>query len=839
VAAKKKSKNTTGKKKPAIKKEIVKERKAHPAVPYIIGFFALFIIMTFFLPDSGFLGKVIPSTLLGLFGAGYYYFPFLLLIIAFYWRRDSEIGAVRSKVVLAVSNFVLLLVIIHGFSASDPKVYGTDLYGKGQLLDGAGFIGGHIGAFLISLMGKIPTLILSLLAAVITAIFLFGSTPKATVKAIIDFFGSLNFSSDEEAATEPVVKKSEPPVQKKTTPVTAEEVVVSEANGQQRFELPEVPENKKTDKDIVGNREINREKPWQHPDTAQKTETENQPEENKSTGDSEEIKIVFDENKNETAEDRTHLEADNPSDNTTKPAESDAQAEGESIHSEEMHIGSEEKPQYVFPPLSLLSENDADGLMMSDNDLQRTSQKLVETLDSFGVKTKVISTSCGPTVTRYELQPEIGVRVKSIANLADDIALHLAATSVRIESIPGKAAVGIEIPNRSVTTVKLHGLLNSPVFKENKSKLFVALGMDVAGNPIYLDIGKMPHLLIAGATGMGKSVCINTLLISLLYRASPDEVKLICIDPKRIELTDYNGIPHLMVPVITEPKKAAGTLNWACIEMEKRYTLIQEVGARNLAEYNATVKDDPEREQIPYVVIVIDELADLMMTAPDDVETSICRLAQKARAAGMHLIIGTQRPSVDVITGLIKANIPSRIAFTVASQVDSRTILDMAGAEKLMGRGDMPYYPVGAMKPMRVQGAFVDGKTEVTAVTQFIKDAAEVQYNEDVMNMIEQEAKLCGVKHSKRDAEDDEPEADSKDDPMILDALEVAFDCGNVSTSLLQRRLSLGYARAARIVDKLERRGYVGQFDPTTKKRAILISRDEFMELKLNSQNKE
>ncbi len=337
---------------------------------------------------------------------------------------------------------------------------------------------------------------------------------------------------------------------------------------------------------------------------------------------------------------------------------------------------------------------------------------------------------------------------------------------------------------------------------------------------------------------MGKSVCINSIIISLLYRAKPDEVKLILIDPKRIELSEYNGIPHLMVPVITEPKKAAGTLNWACIEMEKRYTLIQEVGVRNLAEYNSVVRDDPERETIPYVVIIIDELADLMMTAPDDVETSICRLAQKARAAGMHLVVGTQRPSVDVITGLIKANIPSRIAFTVASQVDSRTILDMAGAEKLMGRGDMLYYPVGAMKPVRVQGAFVDGKTEVTAITQFIKDAAEVQYNEEVINMIEQEAKLCGVKHSKRDVFNDKVD-DEKDDPMIISALEVAFDCGNVSTSLLQRRLSLGYARAARIVDKLERRGYVGQFDAATKKRAILITKEEFLELKLNSQKNE
>lgn len=825
MAASKKSKKTTGTKKSAAKKE-VRERRANPVVPYIIGFFALFLILTFFLPDSGFLGKVIPSTLRGLFGAGYYYFPFLLLIIAFYWKRDSEIGAVRSKVVLAITNFVMLLVIIHSFTAEDPKRFGIDLYGLGQSLDGAGFIGGHIGAFFVNLMGKIPTLILTMLAALISAIFLFGSTPKATLMAIIDFFRSLDFGTDENEAKTETVKKSEPAIQKKAV---AEPSAAADEQNQKRFELPEVPPARQTDKDIVNIREINREKPWQQPASAQQKETDTKAEESGE----DDINIAFSENKKEGAAENITFD----SEAAAETDKTDSENEMEHIHSEEVHIVSE-KPQYVFPPLSLLAESDEDGLTMSENDLHRTSQKLVETLESFGVRTKVISASCGPTVTRYELQPETGVRVKSIANLADDIALHLAATSVRIESIPGKAAVGIEIPNKSVSTVHLRGLLENPMFKENKSKLFVALGVDIAGNPVYLDIAKMPHLLIAGATGMGKSVCINSILISLLYRAAPDEVKLICIDPKRIELTDYNGIPHLMVPVITEPKKAAGTLNWACIEMEKRYALIQEVGARNLAEYNATVKDDPEREQLPYVVIVIDELADLMMTAPDDVETSICRLAQKARAAGMHLIIGTQRPSVDVITGLIKANIPSRIAFTVASQVDSRTILDMAGAEKLLGRGDMLYYPVGAMKPIRVQGAFVDGKTEVTSVTQFIKEAAEVQYNEDVMNIIEQEAKLCGAKHSRNEAEE-EDESDSRDDPMIIDALEVALDCGNISTSLLQRRLSLGYARAARIVDKLERRGYIGQFDPMTKKRQILISREEFMELKLNSRKEE
>ena len=791
----------------AEKQKMATERKPNPAVPYVIGFFALFVILTFFVADSGFLGKYIRSTLRGLFGVGYYYFPFLLLLIAFYWKRDSVKGAVRAKIILGLINFIFLLIIYNTIVAADPYEYGWNLFEIGKTLDGSGLFGGNIGALFVKMLGKVPTLILSSLAVFISTVFLFGSAPKSTVKAIIDFFREIDFGiesdTEDNLNSKATVKAEEEEAikQVKGSYKTAPVIIPDEVDtSQQRFELPLEEEVVPSfpERELVGFKEINREMPWDEPVSVQKPE-------NAETTDSE-----------------------------------DSEKDGFTIDKKEEVFSEEEQenPPYVFPPISLLAESESDGLTLTETDIQRTSQKLVDTLASFGVHTRVISTSCGPTITRYELQPETGVRVKSIANLADDIALHLATTNVRIETIPGKAAVGIEIPNRSVTTVRLHGLLNTATFRDNKSSLFCALGMDVAGNPIYIDIGKMPHLLIAGATGMGKSVCINSIIISLLYRAKPDEVKLILIDPKRIELSEYNGIPHLMVPVITEPKKAAGTLNWACIEMEKRYTLIQEVGVRNLAEYNSVVRDDPERETIPYVVIIIDELADLMMTAPDDVETSICRLAQKARAAGMHLVVGTQRPSVDVITGLIKANIPSRIAFTVASQVDSRTILDMAGAEKLMGRGDMLYYPVGAMKPVRVQGAFVDGKTEVTAITQFIKDAAEVQYNEEVINMIEQEAKLCGVKHSKRDVFNDKVD-DEKDDPMIISALEVAFDCGNVSTSLLQRRLSLGYARAARIVDKLERRGYVGQFDAATKKRAILITKEEFLELKLNSQKNE
>ena len=497
----------------------------------------------------------------------------------------------------------------------------------------------------------------------------------------------------------------------------------------------------------------------------------------------------------------------------------------------------ETKPIYRFPPLSLLSQNI--NLRAEDNseELRRNGEKLVSVLRSFRVSTEIVNISHGPTITRYELAPKEGVRVRAIANLVDDIALNLETSGVRIEApIPGKAAVGIEVPNKSAATVYLRELLENSTFENSKSKVTCALGMDVAGDPVYLDIAKMPHLLIAGATGMGKSVCINSLIVSLLYKASPDEVKLILIDPKKVELNVYNKLPHLLVPVVNLPKKAAGSLSWAVGEMERRFELIEEVGVRDIKGYNQITANDPQKEYLPHIVIIIDELADLMMTAPDDVEESICRLAQKARAAGMHLIIGTQRPSVDVITGLIKANIPSRIAFTVASNVDSRTIIDVAGAEKLIGRGDMLYAPVGAMKPIRVQGSFVSDK-EVEAVCDFIRaQAGEGEYSSDIMEQIDKNAEQCGQK--KKSGSADLSAGDSDDgeiDPKFNDAVEVALEMGKISTSLLQRRLNLGYGRAAKIIDRMQACGIVSEPDGQ-KPRNVLISRSDWNEIKMRSE---
>ena len=493
---------------------------------------------------------------------------------------------------------------------------------------------------------------------------------------------------------------------------------------------------------------------------------------------------------------------------------------------------------YVFPPMEMLTQNPHTEQTDFTKELQENAKILMETLRSFKVSIREITYSRGPTITRYELKPEAGTRVRAIANLVDDIALNLATSGVRIEApIPNKPAVGIEVPNRERATVYLRDLIESAKFSDAKSKLTASLGMDVGGNPIYFDIAKMPHLLIAGATGMGKSVCINSIIVSILYKAKPDEVKLILVDPKKVEFNIYKDIPHLYAPIVSDPKKAAGALASAVAEMERRFELIEEVGVRDIATYNAVTENDPTKEFMPQMVIIIDELADLMMTAPDEVEASICRLAQKARAAGIHIVIGTQRPSVDVITGLIKANIPSRIACTVASQIDSRTILDMAGAEKLIGRGDMLFAPVGASKPMRVQGAFVS-EAEVERIVTFIKENnVKAKYNSDFVHMIEEEAAKCGA-GKKGASGGDGFGADGADseggDSKFRDAVKLAIDEGKISTSLMQRRLGVGYGRAAKIIDTMEEMGYVSKPDGN-KPRRVLITMEEYMNRVVNN----
>lgn len=469
--------------------------------------------------------------------------------------------------------------------------------------------------------------------------------------------------------------------------------------------------------------------------------------------------------------------------------------------------------EYKHPSLELLSKNDALNMKKGDKkDLLNSANKLQETLLSFGVEAKVIQVTKGPSVTRFELQPNVGVKVSKIVNLADDIALNLASSGVRIEApIPGKAAVGIEVPNKELTAVFLREVIESDEFSKTNKNLAFCLGKDIGGNCIVSDLSKMPHLLVAGATGSGKSVCVNTLLMSLLYKYSPEEVKLLLIDPKVVELSIYNGIPHLLIPVVTDPKKAAGALNWAVNEMTRRYKVFADNNVRNIEGYNELANKGVLEEKLPWIVIIIDELADLMMVCPNDVEDYIGRLAQMARAAGMHLVIATQRPSVDVITGVIKANIPSRISFAVSSQIDSRTILDSSGAEKLLGKGDMLFYPVGEAKPIRIQGAFVS-EEEVERVVGFIKNQVdELEYKKEIIDQIE-------VNASGKSDDNDE---------LLDEAIKIVIETGQASTSLLQRKLKIGYNRAARIIDQLEQNGVISCRNGS-KPRQILIRDNDY-----------
>lgn len=481
---------------------------------------------------------------------------------------------------------------------------------------------------------------------------------------------------------------------------------------------------------------------------------------------------------------------------------------------------------YTFPPVQLLSSNFNQASNSYSGELQHNADKLLETLKNFGVAVKILNICRGPAVTRYELQPLAGVKISKITNLADDIALSLAASGVRIEApIPGKAAVGIEVPNKNVDVVNIREIIDSKEFSSAQSPVTMSLGRDISGAVKTADISAMPHLLIAGATGSGKSVCINSIIISLLYKSSPDNVRLLMIDPKVVELGVYNGIPHLLVPVVTDPRKAAGALAWAVNEMLGRYKTFAEYEVRDIKGYNRLCKTREDLNPLPQIVIIIDELADLMMAAPNEVEDAICRLAQMARAAGMHLIIATQRPSVDVITGVIKANIPSRIAFAVSSQVDSRTILDSGGAEKLLGRGDMLFFPVGKAKPERIQGCFVTDK-EVEKVVSFIKNQANAVYDDEIMNKIESEAAKDKSSSSSRN--------DTDSDDMTESAIEIVVEAGQASTSLLQRKLRLGYARAARIIDEMEERGIIGPQEGS-KARKVLITKQQWYEMSMRS----
>lgn len=789
---------------------------------------------------SGSVGAFVRNFLFGMFSWGALLVPVILIKQVITWKSDVARKSLLGNFIYYFVTVLLVSVLAHSITVLSGNLAGImnlgTLYKNGSALVGGGAIGGWLSAALASLIGTVPTLIIALAALIVFAIFTVGLTPirigeiiSEKVKEKAAERARIAEQHREEARKKRIEEqKALKEHQKEERRIKSVDVAV-ESND-------EAPTH--TDEEGVIIESVDDIPLTNTPET----ETEDAPQVKLRSDGSLDLEEIF------VNKENLELTRKMFDEETYDPVVSEAELVIDGVENATSEtspvIGSEpafeeeepEEHEYQFPPISFLAKGKSE-LDGNAEDLNRTANKLVQILESFGVKTSVLDVSKGPTVTRYELMPQAGVKVRTIGNLVDDIALHLGAVgAVRIEApIPGKSAVGIEVPNQVGSMVALRDLIETPAFADSKSKVTTALGEDVAGNPIFMNIVKMPHLLIAGATGMGKSVCINSLIVSILYKATPDEVKLILIDPKKVELNVYNGIPHLIVPVVSEPKKAAGALCWAVSEMERRFVLIEECGERNIEGYNAIAENDPDLEKMPQIVIIIDELADLMMTAPGDVETSICRLAQKARAAGMHLIIGTQRPSVDVITGLIKANIPSRIAFTVASQIDSRTIIDIAGAEKLCGKGDMLYAPVGIAKPLRVQGSFVS-TAEVERVCEFLKNHSDAVYDDDVANTIEQEAAKCGLKGKEKaaaDADGSGVDADTSDE-MLPKAIELAVEAGEngISTSMLQRRLAIGYARAGRIIDTMEKMGIIGGFEGS-KPRRVLITREQFLEMRL------
>ena len=842
------------------------------AIQFIMGLIAVYMLISFVIhnvDNVGGVGVFIRNIFYGLFGAAAFLMPFLLGSIAVFLRRDLESGFLKYRVIFSVSCLILYASILHLASRESAEVgfAARVMFENGTALIGGGVFGGFLSEILRRAIGTIGSWIFLLPLSFIFSIFLFGRTPLDLIRAIVRLIQEYRETQANRPPPKP--REAKPPAAKRADNRRANHIEQSPApidikaddfdfegsDTMTNFEDFSADIEIDDDDSPKGRKRLIDLEPVLIPSNSI---FENSNNENENNGFElvESAKTDAAENHNslidifDSEEEAEESLADddifsNPVQVNSAESELQVLDAVPQVREDEPEIAFEtsqlfdteglEKKVYKIPPLSYLTKDTSTANVDYSEELRVTAKKLTDTLASFNVKTKISGYSRGPTITRYEIAPDAGTKVRAITNLDTDIALNLATGGVRIEApIPGKAAVGIEVPNKTVSTVHLRNLLEEAQFTNAASKTTVALGVDVAGNPIYSDVSKMPHLLIAGATGMGKSVCINSVITSILYKADPNEVKLILIDPKKVELSIYDGIPHMLVPVVSDPKKAAGSLAWAVNEMENRYLLLQGKSVRNLQTYNEVIASDPLSEPLPQIVIIIDELADLMMTAPADVEQSICRLAQKARAAGIHLIIGTQRPSVDVITGLIKANIPSRIAFTVASQVDSRIIIDSAGAEKLIGRGDMLYLPNGGLKPMRVQGAYVDER-DVLNVVEFWKKQSDGEYDETILSEIDQEAARCNTKGAKMQSKEDSLNAEEeiKKDSALKPAIELAIDTGRISTSLLQTKLSLGFNRAARIIDTMEKMNVIGPFEGS-KPRKVLITREEFIEMTMN-----
>lgn len=767
---------------------------------------------------GGFVGDAVSSVLFGLFGTIAYIIPILLFTgIAFVIsNKGNSIAYIKTVAGVGFTWMVCTLfqLIMNEYTA------GTGLFSYYKISsmhkDGGGLFGGIVVSVLCPAIGVIGTYVVAVILCIICLVII---TEKSFIRSVKKGSEKAYSSAKQDAKK----RKEQAELRR-------------EKRAQEREQKVAAKERKRKDNTVSGV-SFDTTLVKKSPEMREITPPEEVPDlfaEEIPSYDGREAEV----SKNTIPDDITINRAQpimeeevpipEPVPEKRKTKESKKQVETATANVEQEIKKSEGKQpkEYVFPPLSLLKHGKKSG-GDSDTHLRQTAMKLQQTLQNFNVNVTVTNVSCGPSVTRYELQPEQGVKVSKIVGLADDIKLNLAAADIRIEApIPGKAAVGIEVPNKENTAVMLRDLLETDEFQKHESKIAFAAGRDIAGKVVVADIMKMPHVLIAGATGSGKSVCINTLIMSILYKADPKDVKLIMIDPKVVELSVYNGIPHLMIPVVTDPKKAAGALNWAVAEMMKRYDLFAQYNVRDLKGYNAKVEtieaieEEGKPEKLPQIVIIVDELADLMMVAPGEVEESICRLAQLARAAGIHLVLATQRPSVNVITGLIKANMPSRIAFSVSSGVDSRTIIDMNGAEKLLGKGDMLFYPAGYQKPARVQGAFVSDK-EVQAVVDFlVKNSESVQYNEEITNHVNSTSVAAGGAASGNSGADDR-------DAYFVDAGKFIIEKDKASIGMLQRVFKIGFNRAARIMDQLCEAGVVGQ-EEGTKPRKVLMSMEQF-----------
>ncbi len=736
--------------------------------------------------ESGLLGQGISTILGGLMSWVKYVLPIGIFILGVYLIFNKSEG-LKGKAILYLA-LLLSIMVIFSVNQFSGGTFGIDrelndvldaAYELGIKNIGGGLLGTLIAYGLINLVGEVGTYIISIGIAVIVAVFIFGFRPAVIIEQFMENREekkNLRNKAREEEAEDEIEEKVS--AKKKKQPEILDDQI--EINIHES-------KNNNDNVDYIENNIFKKHKKDKK-------------------------------NKDSKSQNNVELQKENQDELFTEQTEEKIDKTKQVLTLD--HTMVVEDVEYEFPPIELL-QAPAGKKALAKKTLTDTASKLQKTLYSFGVSAKVENVSVGPAITRYELKPAEGVRVSKIANLADDIALNLAAESIRIEApIPGKQAVGIEIPNKEKEVVLLREIIDTPEFRDAEAKTSFALGKDAAGDVVVTDIAKMPHVLIAGSTGSGKSVCINTLITSIIYKAKPSEVKLVMVDPKVVELSIYNGIPHLLIPVVTDAKKAAGALMWAVQEMVHRYSLFAEKGVRDIKGYNKILENDGEK--LPHIVIIIDELADLMMVAAKDVEDAICRLAQMARAAGMHLVIATQRPSVDVITGLIKANVPSRIAFAVSSGVDSRTILDMYGAEKLLGKGDMLFSPVGSSKPQRIQGAFISDE-EVEKIVDFLKAGGEAKYNSDIIESIE--------KNNSTDKELDESTDDDADE-FLNDAIEMVIETGQASTSFIQRRFKVGYARAGRIMDQMEARGIVSAPEGS-KPRKVLMTKERWQELNM------